>query len=64
MFAESNWSSSGWGFRPSEAPDEKETVTIDFESGVPVAVNGETTFGAWHRGNLEQDWRTQRNWPN
>jgi len=26
---------------PAEAPDQKETVTIDFESGVPVSVNGE-----------------------
>ena len=27
--------------RPEEAPDEAETVTIEFESGVPVAFNGE-----------------------
>jgi argininosuccinate synthase len=31
----------GMGVSPQEAPDEAETVTIDFESGVPVAVNGE-----------------------
>jgi len=27
--------------RPEQAPDEAETVTIEFESGVPVAFNGE-----------------------
>jgi argininosuccinate synthase len=27
--------------RPEEAPDEPEIVTVEFESGVPVAVNGE-----------------------
>jgi len=27
--------------RPEEAPDEAETVTIDFEAGMPVALNGE-----------------------
>jgi argininosuccinate synthase len=27
--------------RPEEAPDEAETVTIEFERGVPVALNGE-----------------------
>jgi argininosuccinate synthase len=27
--------------RPEEAPDESETVTVDFEAGVPVALNGE-----------------------
>jgi argininosuccinate synthase len=27
--------------RPEEAPDEPETVTVDFETGVPVALNGE-----------------------
>ncbi|MDG1874139.1 MAG: argininosuccinate synthase [Mariniblastus sp.] len=31
----------GMGVSPAEAPDKKETVSIDFESGVPVAVNGE-----------------------
>ncbi len=31
----------GMGVSPQQAPDEKETVTIDFESGVPVAVDGE-----------------------
>lgn len=31
----------GMGVSPEEAPDEKETVTINFESGVPVSVNGE-----------------------
>jgi argininosuccinate synthase len=30
----------GMGVSPAEAPDQKETVTIDFESGIPVAVNG------------------------
>ena len=30
----------GMGVSPQEAPDKNETVTIDFESGVPVAVNG------------------------
>ena len=30
----------GMGVSPQEAPDKSETVTIDFESGVPVAVNG------------------------
>ncbi len=30
----------GMGVSPQEAPDENETVTIDFESGVPVSVNG------------------------
>ena len=29
------------GVSPQEAPDKTETVTIDFESGVPVAVNGD-----------------------
>ncbi|HEY8083163.1 MAG TPA: argininosuccinate synthase [Solirubrobacterales bacterium] len=27
--------------RPEEAPDEPETVTVDFEAGVPVGLNGE-----------------------
>ena len=31
----------GMGVSPQEAPDKSETVTIDFESGVPVSVNGE-----------------------
>lgn len=31
----------GMGVSPQEAPDKTETVTIDFESGVPVAVNGD-----------------------
>jgi argininosuccinate synthase len=31
----------GMGVSPQEAPDKTESVTIDFESGVPVAVNGE-----------------------
>lgn len=31
----------GMGVSPAEAPDAKETVTITFESGVPVSVNGE-----------------------
>lgn len=30
----------GMGVSPAEAPDQKETISIDFESGVPVAVNG------------------------
>ena len=30
----------GMGVSPAEAPDKKETVTIDFESGVPISVNG------------------------
>lgn len=29
----------GMGVSPQEAPDKSETVTIDFEAGVPVAVN-------------------------
>lgn len=31
----------GMGVSPAEAPDEKETITITFESGVPVSVNGQ-----------------------
>ena len=31
----------GMGVSPAEAPDKKESVTIDFECGEPVAVNGE-----------------------
>ena len=31
----------GMGVSPQEAPDKAESVTIDFESGVPVSVNGE-----------------------
>ena len=31
----------GMGVSPQEAPDKTETVTIDFEAGVPVAVNGD-----------------------
>ena len=31
----------GMGVSPQEAPDKTESVTIDFESGVPVTVNGE-----------------------
>jgi argininosuccinate synthase len=27
--------------RPEEAPDEPETITLDFEAGLPVALNGE-----------------------
>lgn len=30
----------GMGVSPAQAPDQKETITIDFESGIPVAVNG------------------------
>ena len=30
----------GMGVSPQEAPDQSESVTIDFESGIPVAVNG------------------------
>jgi argininosuccinate synthase len=32
----------GMGVSPAEAPDQKETITITFESGVPVSVNGES----------------------
>ncbi len=32
----------GMGVSPQQAPDESETVTIDFEAGVPVAVNGKS----------------------
>ncbi|MEM9941813.1 MAG: argininosuccinate synthase [Planctomycetota bacterium] len=31
----------GMGVSPAEAADQKESVTIDFEAGVPVSVNGE-----------------------
>lgn len=31
-----------WTTDPEKAPDKSETVTIQFESGVPVAVNGKT----------------------
>ena len=31
----------GMGVSPQEAPDKSETVTVDFEAGVPIAVNGE-----------------------
>jgi argininosuccinate synthase len=31
----------GMGVSPAEAPNQKETVTIDFQSGVPTKVNGE-----------------------
>ena len=31
----------GMGVSPAQAPDKKETITIDFESGLPIAVNGE-----------------------
>ena len=31
----------GMGVSPQEAPDKTETVTVDFEAGVPVAVNGD-----------------------
>ena len=31
----------GMGVSPAEAPDQKETITIEFEAGVPVSVNGE-----------------------
>ena len=30
----------GMGVSPAEAPDKKETISIDFVAGVPVAVNG------------------------
>ena len=30
----------GMGVSPAEAPDKKETISIDFEAGVPVSVNG------------------------
>ena len=30
----------GMGVSPQEAPDKTETVTIDFEAGIPIAVNG------------------------
>jgi len=32
----------GMGVSPQQAPDQNETVTIDFVSGVPVRVNGES----------------------
>ena len=31
----------GMGVSPQEAPDKSESVTIDFESGIPVSVNGD-----------------------
>jgi len=31
----------GMGVSPQEAPDENEKVTVEFEAGVPVSVNGE-----------------------
>jgi argininosuccinate synthase len=31
----------GMGVSPAEAPDQKETISIDFKSGIPTAVNGE-----------------------
>ena len=31
----------GMGVSPAEAPDQKETVSIGFESGVPVSINGQ-----------------------
>ncbi len=31
----------GMGVSPQEAPDKTESVTIDFEAGVPIAVNGD-----------------------
>ncbi len=30
------------GVSPKEAPDQEETLTIDFDAGIPVKVNGET----------------------
>ena len=30
----------GMGVSPAEAPDKKETITIDFEAGVPVSIDG------------------------
>lgn len=30
----------GMGVSPEQAPDQKESVTVDFESGIPVAVDG------------------------
>ena len=33
----------GMGVSPQDAPDKVEKVTIDFESGVPVAVNGKSS---------------------
>lgn len=32
----------GMGVSPQEAPNETESVTVDFESGIPVAVNGKS----------------------
>ena len=32
----------GMGVSPAEAPDQKETVTISFDAGVPISVNGES----------------------
>ncbi len=32
----------GMGVSPAEAPDKKETISIDFEAGVPIAVNGKS----------------------
>ena len=50
----------GMGVSPQEAPDKTETVTIDFEAGVPVAVNGDKLSALGVVEKLERNRRTQR----
>ena len=45
---------------PEEAPDEPEIIELEFESGVPVGLNGER-MGA--DAGAERDRRAQRHWP-
>ena len=44
----------GMTVSPGEAPDEVETVSVDFESGVPVGVNGKKTLGVASRQDAER----------
>ena len=45
------------GVSPEDAPDVPEYITLDFEAGVPVAVNGEKLVA---RGNAEKTERNRR----
>ena len=48
---------------PESAPDEPEVVTVTFEGGNPVAINGEALDPVAHSGNRQQAGRSTRGGP-
>ena len=45
-----------WACRPEKAPDEAEYVTIDFEKGVPVALERREDGLAWTSSRSSTSW--------